>query len=98
MSSTTQNELAGVTSGMFKVTTETSSYLLDFDKKKAKRNPGSDATQLRKDNTWFDFFSVMCKVGEPMFIWADVAGDPDTYTNRRTTNVTKIECLVECGI
>lgn len=99
MSSSNQNNLAGVTSGMFKVTTEGSSYLIDYDQKRAKRNPGEGAVELRRDNQWFSFISVVAEVGSPMFIWtSDVAGEFDTFTNRRTSPVTRIECLIECGL
>lgn len=99
MSSMNQNNLAGITSGMFKVTTEGSSYLVDYDTKRAKRNPGADAADMRKDREWFPFITVVAEVGGPMFIWtSDLANEDDTYTNRRTSPVTRIECLTECGI
>jgi hypothetical protein len=99
MSSTNQNNLAGVTSGMFKVTTENSSYVIDYDNKRAKRNPGAGAVELRRDNQWFNFITVVAEVGGPMFIWtSNIADAEDTFTNRRTSTVTRIECLVECGL
>jgi hypothetical protein len=99
MASTNQTNLAGVTSGMFKVTTEGSSYIIDFDNKRAKRNPGTGAPELRRDNQWFNFMSVAAEVGGPMFIWtSDIAGEFDDLTNRRTSPVTRIECLIECGL
>ena len=99
MSSMNQINLAGVTSGMFKVTTEGSSYLIDYDTMRAKRNPGTDAKDMRKDREWFSFISVVAEVGGPMFIWtSNVADVDDTFTNRRTSQVTRIECLTECGI
>ena len=99
MSSTNQNNLAGITSGMFKVTTENSSYLIDYDTKRAKRNPGSEAKEMRKDHEWFSFITVVAEVGGPMFIWtSDITAEDDAFTNRRTSQVTRIECLTECGI
>jgi len=99
MASTNQNNLAGVTSGMFKVTTQSSSYIIDFDNKRAKRSPGADSPAMGKDNHWFPFISVVAEVGGPMFIWtSDTAGEFDDLTNRRTSPVTRIECLIECGI
>jgi hypothetical protein len=99
MASTNQDTLTGVTSGMFKVTTENSSYIIDYDNKRAKRNPGVGATTLRKDNQWFPFVSVIAEVGGSMFIWTpDPANDPEAFTNRRTSPVSRIECLTECGI
>lgn len=99
MASTNKTNLAGVTSGMFKVTTEGSSYIIDYDTKRAKRNPGSEAKEMRKDHEWFPFVTVVAEVGGPMFIWtSDIADEADTFTNRRTSTVTRIECLIECGI
>jgi hypothetical protein len=99
MSSTNQTSLANTTSGMFKVTTESSSYLIDYDTKRAKRNPGPDANEMRKDNQWFDFISVVAEVGGAMFIWtSETPADEDAVTNRRTSPVVRIECLTECGI
>lgn len=99
MSSANQNNLVGITSGMFKVSTKNSSYLIDYDTKRAKRNPGTDAVELRKDHQWFPFITVVAEVGGPMFIWtSDVATEDNTFTNRRTSEVTRIECLTECGI
>lgn len=84
---------------MFKVTTENSSYIIDFDNKRAKRSPRADAAEMRKDHEWFPFITVVAEVGGPMFIWtSDIADNPDTFTNRRTSPVTRIECLIECGI
>lgn len=98
MSQMNQNNLAGVTSGMFKVSTENSSYLIDYDTKRAKRNPGSGAAEMRKDHEWFPFITVVAEVGGPMFIWtSSIADEEDTFTNRRTSEVKRIELLMECG-
>lgn len=99
MSSSNQTNLAGITSGMFKVTTENSSYLVDYDTKRAKRNPGTDAKEMRKDREWFPFITVVAEVGGPMFLWtSDIDNQDDTFANRRTSPVVRIECLTECGI
>lgn len=99
MSSSNQTNLAGVTSGMFKVTTQDSSYLVDYDTKRAKRNPGDEAREMSKDREWFGFISVVAEVGSAMFIWTSDVDEIDaTFTNRRTSLVTRIECLTECGI
>lgn len=84
---------------MFKVTTENSSYLIDYDTKRAKRSPGPEASEMRRDYEWFNFISVVAEVGGPMFIWTSNIADTDaTFTNRRTSAVTRIECLTECGL
>ncbi len=98
MSENSLDTLAGITSGMYQVTTETSTYLLDYDTKRAKRRPGPDAPEMKKDRDWFSFISVVCEIGGVMFIWTSDS-DPDaTFTNRRTSKVVKIEKMPECGI
>lgn len=99
MSSTKQNNLEGVTEGLYLVTTESSAYLIDYDNKRAKRRPGPTAPEMRKDRDWFKFITVVAAVGGPMFIWtSDINNVEDTYTNRRTSDVVKIELLTECGL
>lgn len=94
MNPTKRNNLAGVTSGVFKVTTEGSSYVIDYDNKRAKRIPGVSAEAMRKDGDWFSFITVVAEVGGPMFIWAsDIADIDGTFTNRRTSPVVLIESL-----
>lgn len=93
------SSLVGITSGMYQVTTESSVYLIDYETKRAKRRPGPDAPEMRKDRDWFSFISVVCEVGGAMFIWtSDVANTEDTFTNRRTSPVVKIEQMAECGL
>lgn len=94
--------LDGVNSGIYKVSTETSSYVINFNKKIAKRIPGDglgvdpsntgavSLTSLRKDNEWFKFIEVSATVGSIMHIVCMAIADSD-YTWRRSTIVRKIE-------
>lgn len=94
MSTTTLTNLAGTTSGSYEVTTENSSYIVDFDAKRAKRIPGVTALEMRKDGEWFNFITVVAEVDGVMFLWAsDITSDTDVFTNRRTSKVISIKPL-----
>lgn len=94
--------LDDVKSGVYIVYTETSSYIINFNKGIAKRVPGGGlgkdpSTQggvkvslLRKDNEWFCILKVDATVGRIMNITCKAIADTD-YTWRRTTIVRKIE-------
>lgn len=94
--------LDGVKSGVYAVYTETSSYIINFNKGTAKRIPGGGlgkdpGTQgdvklslLRKDNEWFEVVKVEAKVGDIMHLTCRALADFD-YTWRRTTVVRKIK-------
>ena len=94
--------LDGVKSGVYVVYTETSSYIINFNKGTAKRIPGGGlgkdpdtqgdvkVSLLRKDNEWFEVLHVDATVGQIMNLTCKAIADID-YTWRRTTIVRKIE-------
>ena len=92
-------ELTDESTGLWNVQTETSSYLIDMDKRKAMRSPNTGAgihpdyaenrevyvAKLPQDGDWFSFHTLkQCKVGEFMFIYEGSDGI------RRSTIVCKI--------
>lgn len=94
--------LDGVKTGVYQVTTETSSYIINLNKKIAKRIPGAGdgkdpntngdvkVSLLRKDNEWFEIIDVDATVGQIMNLTCKAIVDYD-YTWRRTTVVRKIK-------
>jgi hypothetical protein len=83
--------LNGVKSGMYRVTTESSLYLFDFDNLRAMRTNDTNEA-LRRDGEWFNFITVSCQVGSQMAIWTnDIAQQKDTFTYRYSTIVKLIE-------
>lgn len=94
--------LDGVKAGVYQVTTETSSYIINLNKKIAKRIPGAGdgkdpntngdvkVSLLRKDNEWFELIDVDATVGQTMNLTCKAIVDYD-YTWRRTTVVRKIK-------
>lgn len=91
--------LEGVTYGLWLVTTENSQYLLDLDKMKGKRLPGSgeNVNSLRADGKWFLIKNVYCEVGPCMTILCAGIAKEDVYTIRQTTLVRKIEKVEKNG-
>ena len=99
------NNLDGIKSGIYKVYTETSAYIIDFENTQAKRLPGEglganpnskkkiepQIADLHKDGEWFRFLTVSTAIGKEMAIWCiDVR---DHFTYRFSTDVMKIEKL-----
>lgn len=97
-------ELNNGDTGIYNVQTETSSYVIDMDRKRAMRVPYSGAgihpdhtenrivhvSDLDGDNDWFSFNTIkQCVVGALMFINQDGAG------MRRSTIVRKISKVYE---
>lgn len=95
----TKTELTNEDKGLWNVQTETSSYLVDMDNKKAMRSPNTGAgihpdhaenrvvfvNPIRGDGEWFPMSEIeQCKVGEPMYMYQPGAG------MRSTTIVRKI--------
>lgn len=96
--------LADDTTGVFVVSTETSSYVMDLSARTALRIPGAGAgsvpdlppaalSDLRRDGEALPIrMLLLCEVGKPMCIVVDLRGD-DVTTLRRTTLVRSIEPL-----
>lgn len=83
--------LNGVKSGMYRVTTQSSVYLFDFDNLLAMRTNTTEES-LRKDGEWFKFITVSCVLGTSMAIWtSDIADKDGTFTYRYSTIVKSIE-------
>lgn len=93
-------ELTDDMDGLWNVQTETSSYLIDMDKRRAMRSPNTGAgihpdhaenrivyvSNIRGDGQWFPISTVkQCIVGELMFLYETGAG------MRRSTIVCKIQ-------
>jgi hypothetical protein len=97
------DSLKGKTSGVYKVYTETSSYLINLNRGMAKRSPGdglgrspqadadSEVKSLRGDNLWFNLRNVYAVVGEVMHLDCEIVSEQAGYTWRRSTIVRKIE-------
>jgi hypothetical protein len=97
------NSLDGKTSGVYKVYTETSSYIINFNRGMAKRVPGDgmgrapeeelelEVVMLRGDNKWFNLRAVSANVGQIMHLDCEGIDETNGYTWRRTTIVRKIE-------
>ena len=97
------DSLNGKTSGVYKVYTETSSYLINLNRGMAKRAPGDgmgkspeadmdiEVKSLRGDNLWFNLRSVYAVVGEVMHLDCQLVSNDSGYTWRRSTTVRKIE-------
>lgn len=94
-------ELTDDMDGLWNVQTETSSYLVDMDKRKAMRSPNTGAgihpdyaenrivvvSKLPQDGEWFHFDTLkQCMVGELMFIYQGPG-----WGMRRSTIVRKIQ-------
>lgn len=86
--------------GIWAVTTETSSYIVNLTENTVTRIPGDLATPpltdiitatLRRDNTTVPLLMLrLCRVGEPMQLLLDIRGD-GIPTLRTTTIVQSIE-------
>jgi hypothetical protein len=97
------NSLEGKTSGVYKVYTETSSYIINLNRGIAKRVPGDgmgkapeeelelEVVMLRGDNMWFNLRAVNATVGQIMHLDCEGIDNTSGYTWRRTTIVRKIE-------
>lgn len=97
------NSLEGKTSGVYKVYTETSSYIINLNRGVAKRVPGDglgrapeeeleiEVVMLRGDNMWFNLRAVNATVGQIMHLDCEGIDSTSGYTWRRTTIVRKIE-------
>jgi hypothetical protein len=97
--------LEGKTSGIYKVYTETSSYVINLNRNVAKRVPGdglgkdpstfleAEVKELKGDNLWFSLRGIHAVVGQIMHLDCQGIHDEDVYTWRRTTIVRKIEIL-----
>jgi hypothetical protein len=96
--------LEGVSEGVWNVYTETSMYVVDLDKKLAKREPGKGlgaasrshnkdmkASEMRADGEWFKVIGLYCEVGPSMTILCEGLVPADIFTLRQTTWVRKIE-------
>jgi hypothetical protein len=97
------DSLDGKTYGVYKVYTETSSYLINLNRGMAKRIPGDgmgkapeeeleiEVVMLRGDNAWFNLRAVHAAVGQIMHLDCEGLDNTSGYTWRRTTIVRKIE-------
>ncbi|WP_026917921.1 hypothetical protein [Gordonia shandongensis] len=90
----------GTAEGVWTVTTQTSTYLLDFAAMTLLRAPGVGRpdgdewiiSDLRRDSEDIPLLGVTsCRVGEPAQFWVAAADDPDVRTWRVTTPVVDIE-------
>lgn len=60
--------LNGLSSGVYRVTTESSEYIVDLDTSRLMRFPNSDEDTLRKNGYWFTVNELSCTIGESMFL------------------------------
>lgn len=82
--------------GVWAVTTETATYIVNLDEEQLQRTPaqeapeGTSVSQLRKDTEPVPLLKlVRCVVGEPMVALVDVRGD-GVATARQTTYVQQV--------
>jgi hypothetical protein len=93
-------ELSRDTKGVWRVYTESSSYIVDMDKKKALRieedgkksfgNSDSDVSKFLEMDGWFQFKVVRALIGMPMFLWVASEEDPKQTVERQSTTVRQI--------
>ena len=96
--------LEGISEGVWNIYTETSMYVVDLDKKLAKREPGKGlgagsksrnenmkASEMKADGEWFKVIGIYCEVGPSMSIVCQGLVPADIFTLRQTTWVRKIE-------
>jgi hypothetical protein len=84
------NSLKGKTSGVYKVYTESSSYIINLNRGLVKRVPGVGMA-LDGDYLWIGLKDVYAVVGEIMHLSCSGLHPEDVYTWRRTTTVQRIE-------
>ena len=90
--------------GRWQVTTETSTYLLDFDLQTALRVPdsGAGAADARPSSLRGDHLPVRLlrlaalQIGRPMVLYVSLE-DPDIITIRRTTVVVGVHAIDAAG-
>ena len=78
MNTPIKTELIGSDTGVWKVITETSTYIFDLDSGTGRRIPGEGAgalpgrevvvNPLAGDLKWFPIVSMFCSLGETMYI------------------------------
>jgi hypothetical protein len=90
-------EISRDTKGIWRVYTETSSYILDLDKKKALRledsklgNTTKDIQKFLKMKGWFEFKIARAVIGNSMFLWVASKDDPKQTVERQSTTVRQI--------
>jgi hypothetical protein len=84
--------------GVWLVTTQTSSYIVDAENSQAKRIPSDasssidyDVTSLRKDGEWFSVVRLEANIGESMKMLAfGISNSSEQATLRQTTPVVSI--------
>lgn len=93
---TEQQDVQVGETGVWAVSTETATYIVNLDEKTLQRTPAQDApegtsvSQLRKDTKAVPLLQLeKCVVGEPMTALIDVRGD-GVSTVRRTTIVQQV--------
>lgn len=75
--------------GQWRVETESSEYLLDFDKKFFVRTAGQSASEFNDDGSWTVMLDADAQIGHPMILWVE----PEGYC-RQSSPVVSIEYLV----
>ena len=93
-------EISKDTKGLWRVYTETSSYVLDLDEKRAIRleekdgktygNNDTEIKKILKMKTWFPFKIARAIIGMPMFMWVPSEEDPKQTVERQSTTVRQI--------
>jgi len=78
--------------GLYRVETAHSTfYILDMDRRRAIRNPAEGRGALWKDNEWWVFIDLKCKINFSMY-FAIPKGEGE-YTWRTSTPVASIKKL-----
>jgi hypothetical protein len=101
------DKLSNADTGVWRVYSATSSYILDMNKRRGTRMPGTGipfdgdeadgyyVSDLRQDGEWWDIVSIVnCRLGEYLeVLTTGISDDPDMYTYRRSTVIRRIERL-----
>ena len=86
-------------SGIYRVVTAASTYIIDLDRKELTRTPNGEesvSAQLRRDNQTVSLVEiVIVRVGSPMLLLINLHVPGVEMTTRRTTMVQSIEELAQ---
>ena len=93
--------LMDCTEGAYRVTTTSSTHIIDLDRYVIRREPRTvdpGAELLRRDDELVDLLAVEeCTVGRPMILHLDLHVVGVSYTTRSTTPVVSIERVPSPG-
>lgn len=105
--SITADKLSDADTGVWKVYSATSAYILDMNTRRGTRMPGEGLSydddseagyyvaDLRQDGEWWDIISIAnCRLGEYLeVLTTGISDDPNVHTYRRSTVIRRIERL-----